>query len=68
MAKARPISGLSAEEPYGTAAVQIVEVRAAELIDHARGVLDVGDITRVHDMRVATRRPRPSWPRPAMTG
>ena len=58
MAKARRIPGLDADEPYGTAAVRIVEVRVAELIDHARGVLDVDDIERVHDMRVATRRLR----------
>jgi CHAD domain-containing protein len=33
-------------------------VRAQELADHAGGVLDTGDIERVHDMRVATRRLR----------
>ena len=32
--------------------------RAQELADHAGGVLDTGDIERVHDMRVATRRLR----------
>ena len=58
MAKARRIPGLSADEPYACAAAKIVEVRVAELIDHARGVLDVDDIERVHDMRVATRRLR----------
>ena len=36
----------------------IVSVRADELSEHARGVLDTGDIERVHDMRVATRRLR----------
>ena len=40
------------------AAARIVSVRAAELTEHARGVLDTGDIERVHDMRVATRRLR----------
>jgi CHAD domain-containing protein len=40
------------------AATKIVGVRVGELMDHARGVLDVGDIDRVHDMRVATRRLR----------
>ena len=30
----------------------------AELAEHAEGVLDTGDIERVHDMRVATRRLR----------
>jgi CHAD domain-containing protein len=36
----------------------VVEVRAGEVLDHSRGVLDLGDIERVHDMRVATRRLR----------
>ena len=58
MAKARRIPGLSADEPYGIAAARIVEVRVAELLEHAGGVLDVSDIERVHDMRVATRRLR----------
>src|SRR6266705_3327843 len=58
MAKARPISGLSAEEPYATAAAKIVAVRAREVADHSHDVLDVSDIERVHDMRVATRRLR----------
>jgi CHAD domain-containing protein len=31
-------------------------VRAAEVFEHSNGVLDMGDIERVHDMRVATRR------------
>jgi CHAD domain-containing protein len=58
LAKPRPIPDLSAEVPYGEAAARIVSVRAAELREHARGVLDTGDIERVHDMRVATRRLR----------
>lgn len=58
MAKARSIEGLNANDPYAAAAAKIVEVRVAELIDHAHGVLDVVDIERVHDMRVATRRLR----------
>jgi CHAD domain-containing protein len=58
MAKAREIPSLSAEDPYGVAAARIVEVRAQELIDHSARVLDVADIERVHDMRVATRRLR----------
>ena len=36
----------------------MIEVRARELADHAAGVLDVGDIERVHDMRVTSRRLR----------
>ena len=35
-----------------------IEVRAAELFDHAAGVLDVSNIEAVHAMRVATRRLR----------
>ena len=58
MAKARPIEGLEAEEPYAAAAAKVVAVRAREVADHSRDVLDVADIERVHDMRVATRRLR----------
>jgi CHAD domain-containing protein len=58
MAKAQPIPGLLADEPYASAAAKIVAVRAREVADHAGGVLDVADIERVHDMRVATRRLR----------
>ena len=43
---------------YATAAARVVAVRAEEVVDHARGVLDVGAIEHVHDMRVATRRLR----------
>jgi CHAD domain-containing protein len=45
-------------EPYRIAGARIVRVRAAELFAHADGVLDTGDIERVHDMRVASRRLR----------
>src|SRR3954451_3640893 len=58
MAKARPIEGLSAEDPYAAVAAKVVATRARELADHSRDVLDVTDIERVHDMRVATRRLR----------
>jgi CHAD domain-containing protein len=58
VAKARPIPDLSAERPYAEAAARIVSVRASELTEHAQDVLDTGDIERVHDMRVATRRLR----------
>ena len=58
MAKARAIEGLVAEESYAAAAAKIVAVRAREVADHSHEVLDVGDIERVHDMRVATRRLR----------
>ena len=58
MAKPRPIPDLSAEDTYAEAAAKIVSVRASELRENAEGVLDMGDIERVHDMRVATRRLR----------
>lgn len=44
--------------PYAAAAARVVSVRAEEVVEHAGGVLDVGEIERVHDMRVATRRLR----------
>jgi CHAD domain-containing protein len=58
VAKAREIPGLSAEDSYAAAAGKIVAVRVQELSDHSTGVLDVADIERLHDMRVATRRLR----------
>jgi CHAD domain-containing protein len=58
MAKAKPIPDLTAEVPYAEAAAKIVSVRGSELAEEAKGVLDTGDIERVHDMRVATRRLR----------
>jgi CHAD domain-containing protein len=58
VAKAKPIPDLSAERSYAEAAARIVSVRASELTEQAQGVLDTGDIERVHDMRVATRRLR----------
>jgi len=58
VAKPKPIPDLNADDSYAEAAAKIVSVRAAELTEHARGVLDTGDIERVHDMRVATRRLR----------
>jgi CHAD domain-containing protein len=58
MAKAREIDDLKAGDAYALAAKKIVGTRVDELIEHSRDVLDVGDIERVHDMRVATRRLR----------
>ena len=58
MAKAREIDGLSAQMPYGRAAALTVRTRAAELWEQSANVLDMTDIERVHDMRVATRRLR----------
>jgi CHAD domain-containing protein len=58
MAKARPIEGLRPDQPYAAAAAKAIAVRSREVADHSRGVLDVGDVEPVHDMRVATRRLR----------
>jgi CHAD domain-containing protein len=58
VARAREIPGLTADEPYGAAAARIVGVRAEEVVEHSENVLDLGDIERVHNMRVATRRLR----------
>jgi CHAD domain-containing protein len=58
MAKAREIPGIRCQTPFREAAVRTLEVRADELFSFADGVLDVGDVERVHDMRVATRRLR----------
>ena len=58
MAKASPIPGLREDDAFAAAAAKIVAVRTRELADEAAGVLDVDDIERVHDMRVATRRLR----------
>jgi CHAD domain-containing protein len=58
MAKAKSIPDLTADIPYAEAAARVVSVRGTELAEQAQGVLDTGDIERVHDMRVATRRLR----------
>jgi CHAD domain-containing protein len=58
VAKARPIPGVGEDDPFALAAAEVVATRAAELADQSRDVLDIGDIERVHDMRVATRRLR----------
>jgi CHAD domain-containing protein len=58
MAKARPIPGFADAGSFGAAAAMAVEVRAEEVFEHREGVLDMREIERVHDMRVATRRLR----------
>ena len=58
MARARPIPGLAAETRFGDAAAVAVETRTREVFAHGSGVLHPGEIERVHDMRVATRRLR----------
>ena len=58
MAKAREIVGLRSEDRFGAVAARVVSVRADELLEHSEGVLDTGEIERVHAMRVASRRLR----------
>ena len=58
MARAREVPGFDCEEPFAAAAARVVQVRAAEVFEHSDGVLDIGEIERLHDMRVATRRLR----------
>ncbi|HET8863489.1 MAG TPA: CHAD domain-containing protein [Solirubrobacterales bacterium] len=58
MARARDVPGLDCEERFGQVAARVVEVRVAEVFEHSDGVLDTGDIEKLHDMRVATRRLR----------
>jgi CHAD domain-containing protein len=58
MARARPVPGLHGDAPFAEAAARVIAVRAEEVFSYAGGVLDTGDIERVHDMRVATRRLR----------
>jgi len=57
VARARKVE-LDCEAPFAEAAARVVEVRAEELFVRSRGVLDLEDVERVHDMRVATRRLR----------
>jgi CHAD domain-containing protein len=58
VARARDVPGLECDKSFEEAAARVVSVRAAEVFEHAGGVLDTTDPERVHDMRVATRRLR----------
>jgi CHAD domain-containing protein len=58
VARAREVPGFDCEEPFAAAAARVVRVRAAEVFEHADGVLDVENVEPLHDMRVATRRLR----------
>jgi len=58
VAKARPVPGFADAASFREAAARVVEVRTEEVFEHTEHVLDVTDIERVHDMRVATRRLR----------
>ncbi len=57
MARARQVE-LDCEASFSATAAQVIEVRAAEVFEQAHGALDLDDVERVHDMRVATRRLR----------
>ena len=57
MAGARKVE-LDCEGSFSQAAARVVKVRAKEVFAQSEGVLDLGEVERVHDMRVATRRLR----------
>jgi CHAD domain-containing protein len=66
------VLGFDCDAPFEVAAATVVEVRSAEVFEHSGGVLDLEDVERLHDMRVATRRLRaalevfrPCFPRKA---
>jgi CHAD domain-containing protein len=58
MARARPVPGFAESASFREAAIRTVQVRTEEVFEHRDNVLDMSDIERVHDMRVATRRLR----------
>jgi CHAD domain-containing protein len=58
VARAREVPGFDCDEPFAAAAARVVRVRAAEVFEHADGVLEIERIECLHDMRVATRRLR----------
>jgi CHAD domain-containing protein len=57
VASARKVE-LDCEASFGVVARRVVKVRSKEVFKHSKGVLDLDDVERVHDMRVATRRLR----------
>lgn len=57
MAGARKVE-LDCEAWFSAAAARAVKVRSKEVFAHSKGVLDLEEVERVHDMRVATRRLR----------
>jgi CHAD domain-containing protein len=58
MARARPIPTLDWGDAFAIAAAKVVSTRADEVFEMRAGVLDMDDVERLHDMRVATRRLR----------
>jgi CHAD domain-containing protein len=57
VASARKVE-LDCEASFGITARRVIKVRAKEVFKQADGVLDLGEVEHVHDMRVATRRLR----------
>lgn len=57
MAAARKVK-LDCEASFSQVGARVIEVRSKEVFARSEGVLDLGDVERVHDMRVATRRLR----------
>lgn len=57
MASARKVK-LDCEGSFAKAAQKAVKARSKEVFAHSEGILDLGQVERVHDMRVATRRLR----------
>ncbi len=57
MAGARKVE-LDCEASFSEAAARAVKIRSGEVFAHSNGVLDLGEVENVHDMRVATRRLR----------
>ncbi len=49
---------LDCDASFSKAAAKAVRVRSQEVFAHSEGVLDLEEVERVHDMRVATRRLR----------
>jgi CHAD domain-containing protein len=57
MAKARPVP-IESDEPFSDAARRVLQVRAEELIEHARACKEDPNPDAIHDTRVAARRLR----------
>jgi CHAD domain-containing protein len=57
VASARKVE-LDCEGSFSRAAARVVKARSKEVFAHSEGVLDLSEVERVHDMRVATRRLR----------
>ena len=57
MAGARKVE-LDCDGSFSRAAARVVKVRSKEVFAHSQDVLDLDEVERVHDMRVATRRLR----------